>query len=83
MLGLLTGFCHLKECLFKLGLVNSPEFDKCKQASETAPHVLCDEVSALLRFRYLAHHLLQPGGFADTSTSKVLHFVQNAGLLNV
>jgi hypothetical protein len=42
MTGLLTGHCHLKGCLFKLGLVNSPECDRCKQASEIASHVLCD-----------------------------------------
>jgi hypothetical protein len=31
-----TGHCHLKGHLFKLRLVNSPECDRCKQASETA-----------------------------------------------
>jgi hypothetical protein len=42
MTGLLTGHCHLKGHLFKLGLVNSPKCNRCKQASETASHVLCD-----------------------------------------
>jgi hypothetical protein len=42
MTGLLTGHCHLKGRLFKRGLVNSPEHDRCKQASETTSHVLCD-----------------------------------------
>jgi hypothetical protein len=40
--GLFTGHCHLKGHLFKLGLVDSPECDRCKQASETASHVLGD-----------------------------------------
>jgi hypothetical protein len=37
---LFTGHCHLKGHLFKLGLVDSPKCDRCKQASETASHVL-------------------------------------------
>jgi hypothetical protein len=37
MTGLLTGHCHLKGHLFKLGLVSSPECDRWKQASEW-PH---------------------------------------------
>jgi len=52
--GLPTGHCHLKE-LCKLGLVKSPECERCKQASEKASHVLCDcEALAALRFRHLA-----------------------------
>jgi hypothetical protein len=43
MTGLLTGQCNFKRCLHKLGISNSPECDRCKQASEM---VLCD-----LRFR--------------------------------
>jgi hypothetical protein len=66
-----------------VGLVNSPECDRCKQASETASHVLCDcEALATLRFRHLGHHFMEPGGFEDISVSKILHFVQGAGLLN-
>jgi hypothetical protein len=42
MTGLLTGHCHLKGHLFKIGLVYSPECDRCKQASKMASHVLCD-----------------------------------------
>jgi hypothetical protein len=40
--GFLTGHWHSKELLFKLGLVNSPECDRCKLATETASHILCD-----------------------------------------
>jgi hypothetical protein len=36
-----NGHCHVKGYLIKLGLVNSAECDGCKQASETASHVLC------------------------------------------
>jgi hypothetical protein len=34
--------CHLKGQLFKLGPINSPECNRCKQASEIASHMLCD-----------------------------------------
>jgi hypothetical protein len=62
--GLFTGHCHLKGHLFKLGLVDSPECDRCKQASETASHVLGNcEVLAALRFRYLGYHFMKPGDF--------------------
>jgi hypothetical protein len=42
MTGLPIGHCHLKGHLFKLELVNSPECNRCKQASKTASHILCD-----------------------------------------
>jgi hypothetical protein len=47
MTGRLAGYCHLKGHLFKQELVNSPECDRCKQALETASHVLCDSVATL------------------------------------
>jgi hypothetical protein len=83
MTKLLTGKCHLKGHLFKLGLVNSPECNRYKQASEMASHILCDcDALATLRFRHLGHHFTKPGDFEDISVSKILHFVQGAGLLN-
>jgi hypothetical protein len=46
-------------------------------------HVLCDcEALATLRFRHLSHHFMKPGDFEDISVSKILHFVQGAGLLD-
>jgi hypothetical protein len=78
MTGLLTGHCRLKGHLFKLELINSAKCDRCKQASETAQHILCDcEALATLRFRHLGHHFMKPGNFV-----KLLHFVQVAGVLN-
>jgi len=56
-----------------MGLVNSPGFDRCKQASETATHILCDcEVLATLRYRHLGCHFLKPGDFDDISVNKIL-----------
>jgi hypothetical protein len=67
----------------KKGLIDSPDCDRCKQASETASHVLCDcEALAAIRFRYLGYHFMKPGDFKHISVSRLLHFVQNAGLLN-
>jgi hypothetical protein len=83
MTGLLTGHCHLKGHIFKPGLVNSPKCNRCKQASETASHVVCArEALATLRFRHLGCYFMKPGDFEDISVSKILHFVQGAGLLN-
>jgi hypothetical protein len=65
-----------------MGLVDSPECDRCKQASETASHVLgyC-EVLAAIRFRYLGYHFMKPGDFKNISVNRLLHFVQSSGLL--
>jgi hypothetical protein len=72
--GLFTG--HLS----KLEPVDSPECDRCKQASETALRVLGDcEALATIRFRYLGYHFMKPGDFKDISVSRLLHFVQSAG----
>ena len=83
MTWLFTGHCHLKGHLFKLGLLNSPKCNRCKQTSETDSHVICDcEALATLIFRHLGCHFMKPGNFEDISVSKILHFVQSAGLLN-
>ena len=42
LIELLTRHCHLKGHPFKLGPVNSPKCDKCKQASQTALHIIDD-----------------------------------------
>jgi hypothetical protein len=63
-----------------LGLVDSPECDRCKWGYGTASLVFGDcEALAVLRFSYLAHHFWKPGGFADISSIK--HFVQSVVLL--
>jgi hypothetical protein len=77
MSALLTGHCHLKGHLLKLGMVDSPRCDRCHQALETASHILCDcEALVVLRFGHLSHHFLQPNDSANMSISKTLHFVQ-------
>jgi hypothetical protein len=67
----------------KLGLVISPECDRCKQASEMASHVLYDcEALAALRFRHLGKHFMKPGDLEKIYVSRILHFFQSVGLLN-
>jgi hypothetical protein len=83
MTGLLTGYCHLKGHLLKLGLLNSPECDKRKQACEMASQVPCGSGALVtLRFRHLGCHFMKPGDFEDVSVGKILHVVQGVGLLN-
>lgn len=73
---------HLKGHLFQLVLVGSPRCNRCKQASETASHIVCHcEVPVVLRCRHLDHHSLKPGDFIDISLSKIMHAVQSSRLL--
>jgi len=61
MTELLTGHCHLKGHIFKLGLVNSPKRDSCRQTPERASHFLYDcEALATLRFRHLGCCVMKP-----------------------
>jgi hypothetical protein len=80
LMGLLTGHCHISGHLFKLGLVDNHRCDRCKQAIETTSHSLHNTI---LRFRHLGRHFMKPGGFEGIAVSKILHFVQNTGLMNV
>jgi hypothetical protein len=60
MIGLLIGHYNLKGHLFKFGLVESPQHNRCKQASEMVSHVLCDwEALAVLTFRTPGPALLE------------------------
>jgi hypothetical protein len=40
MMGLFTGYCHLKGHLFKLGLTNDPTCERCLEEDESAIHPL-------------------------------------------
>ena len=80
--GLLTVHCHLNRHLCKLGLVDNPVCGRCKQAFERALHVVCHrEALVALRFRHLSQHFLEPPDCDDIAVSRILHFVQSAGLL--
>ena len=77
---LVTGHCQLKG---HLGLVNIPKCDRCMQVSETTSNVHCDcQALDTLRSRHLGHHFMKPADFENISVSRILHFVQGAGLLN-
>jgi hypothetical protein len=80
--GLLTGHCHLKGRLFKMGLTESPTCERCLEKDESATHILCDcEAIAYLRFRHLGHYFMEPGDYQDAPISKILHFILSVRLL--
>jgi hypothetical protein len=73
IVGLFTGHCHLKEHLFKLGLMNDPTCERCLEADESATQILCDcEVIAHLRFRHLGQSFMEPSDFYDPPISEIL-----------
>jgi hypothetical protein len=42
VVALLTGHCHLKGHILKLGLINDPICERCLEKDESATHILCD-----------------------------------------
>jgi hypothetical protein len=82
IVGLFTGHCHLKGHLFKLGLTNSPNCERCLEKEESATHILHDcEATAYLRFRDLAHYFMESGYLNDAPIRKVLRLIGSAGLI--
>jgi hypothetical protein len=78
---LLTRYCHVNGYLFKVRLIDSASFGKCKQAIETASHAPCDcKALATLRIKHLGQNFLKPGEFEDVPISKIPLFIQNIGL---
>jgi hypothetical protein len=76
IVGLLTGYYHLKERLFKVGLTVDPICERCLEEDESATHVLCDcEAIAHLQFHHLSQLFMEPGDYYDVPISKVLQFV--------
>jgi len=73
-----------KRHLFKLGLVDHPECDRCKQASETISYTFCDcKTLSIYRIRQAPGPTFYPtADFEDISFSRILHFVAGVGLLN-
>jgi hypothetical protein len=79
--GLLTGHCHLKGHLFKLGLINVPICERC-QEDESAAHILCDcEAVAKIKFRRLGQFFMEPSDYYDAPIDKVLRFIRGVGLI--
>jgi hypothetical protein len=82
VVGLLTGHCHLKRHLFKLGLSDNPICERCLEEDESATHILCDcEAVAHVRFRHLGQFFTEPSDYYDAPTYKVLHFIRGVGLI--
>jgi hypothetical protein len=62
-------------------MVNSPECERCKQASKQPDTFSVTEALVTLRYRDMGCHCMKPGSIVDISVSKILHFVQGAGML--
>jgi hypothetical protein len=78
VVGLLTGHCHLKGHLFKMGLTDDSTFERCLEEDESATHILCDcEAIAYLRFRHLGQFFMEPSDYYDASINRVLHFIRS------
>jgi hypothetical protein len=66
VVGLLTGHCHLKGHLLKLGLSDSPTCERCHEKNEMATHVLCEcEALAHRRLRHLGQYFMEPSDYFD------------------
>jgi hypothetical protein len=75
VVGLFTGHCHLKGCLFKLGPTEDT-CERCLEKAESATHILYDcEAIAYLRFRHLGQFFIKPSDYYDTPLNKVLYFI--------
>jgi hypothetical protein len=82
VVGLLTGHCHLKGHLFKLGLINDPICERCQEEDELATHILCDcEAVAKIRFHHVGQFFMEPSDYYDAPIDKVLHFMRGVGLI--
>jgi hypothetical protein len=82
VVGLLTGHCHLKGHLFKLGLINDTICERCQEEIESATHILCDcEAVAQIRFYHLGQVFMEPSDYYDAPVNKVLHFIRGVGLI--
>jgi hypothetical protein len=65
---LLTGHCHLKGCIFEMGLTDSPFCERRLEKDESVTHILSDcEATAYLRFRHLGRYLREPADYQDAS----------------
>jgi hypothetical protein len=72
VVGLLTGHCHLKGHLFKLGLSNCPTCERCQEEDETATHVLCEcEALAHRRLRHLGQYFMDPSDYFDAPRTTI------------
>jgi hypothetical protein len=82
VVGLLTGHCHLKGHLSKLGLTADPNCERCLEDDESSIHILCDcEAVAYTRFRHLGQYFMEPSDYYDAPIDKVLHFIRSVELI--
>jgi hypothetical protein len=78
VVGLLTGHCHLKEHLFKLGRSMIPSV-KGAWKKTNQPHTSC--VIVRIRLCHLGQFFMEPSDYYDAPINKVLHFIRGVGLI--
>jgi hypothetical protein len=83
VVGLLTGHCHLKGHLLKMGLTGSVICGRCLEEVESVTHILREcEAIAYSRFRHLSRYFREPDDYHGSPVSKILYsFIRNVGLL--
>jgi hypothetical protein len=68
--------------LFKLGLTNSPIWERWLEEDESATHVVCEyEAVGYLRFRHICHYFMEPSDYNDGTISKVMNLIPSIGLI--
>jgi hypothetical protein len=83
VVGLLTGHCHLKGHLLKLGVLNNPSCEWCLEKEESATNkilVCYFEAIAYLRFRHKGHYFMDPSDYRDVPIRRVLRLIRTVGL---
>jgi hypothetical protein len=72
VVGLLTGHCHLKGHLLKLGLTDDPICERCLEDDESATHILCDCEAVAYFVTWASFFFMEPSDYYDAPVDKVL-----------
>jgi hypothetical protein len=79
---MLVGYCHWKGQLCRLGLISSPTYKIVMTTNLINKHMLyVTKVLPELRFCHLQTHLMKSNDYLNAPVSKVMHFIQDAQLL--
>ncbi|KAI5754342.1 hypothetical protein M8J77_007902 [Diaphorina citri] len=79
--GLYTGHCSLNYHLNKMGIAETPTCRLCKEAPETAEHIICEcGVASHKRLIYFSRMIITPKEVKEISPKRTLAFVRSLGL---
>jgi hypothetical protein len=82
MIGLLPGLCYWKGHQLNWGWPTVLSVTDANRHLRQYDTSFVTVRRATLWFRHLSLHFMKPSDFEEISVSKILHFVQSAGLLN-